>query len=118
MAKKKEESAALNKAESRNQGITTFDDKYDLGNGYTKIAYEAKINALKKKMFDHNALIDLVNAAANEIEAMEKELNTFSSGALKAVGLKFGFNSNEYEMAGGTRISDKKKPTKKGPDNK
>ena len=39
-----------------------------------------------------------------------------SSQMLSGVKVKYGRDSNEYEMAGGTRLSERKKPKKKGSD--
>jgi hypothetical protein len=43
------------------------------------------------------------------LDRFEKELADFSDTMLKAVGVKYGFDSIEYEKAGGTRKSDKKR---------
>jgi len=44
----------------------------------------------------------------------EKELRDLSSLMLSGVKVKYGRDSNEYEMAGGTRLSERKKSKKKG----
>ena len=49
----------------------------------------------------------------NALEADEKMLNTLSEKMLAAVGVKYGKDSDEYEQAGGTRTSERAKPTKK-----
>ncbi|MCI5194555.1 MAG: hypothetical protein D3915_15810 [Candidatus Electrothrix sp. AU1_5] len=43
------------------------------------------------------------------ITPVEKELRDLSSLMLSGVKVKYGRDSNEYEMAGGTRLSDRKR---------
>ena len=53
----------------------------------------------------------------NNVEKMEKELGDLAQRIFAAVGAQFGFDSNEYEMAGGTRKSERsKKSTGNNPD--
>ena len=47
--------------------------------------------------------------------AEESELNDWNRRVLSAVEAQFGPDSSEYEMVGGTRKSERKKPSKKGP---
>ena len=44
--------------------------------------------------------------------AEESELNDWNRRVLSAVEAQFGPDSSEYEMVGGTRKSERKKPTK------
>ena len=44
---------------------------------------------------------------------MEKALDQLSTRMLKAVAVKFGENSDEYEKAGGKRTSERKRPQRK-----
>ena len=45
--------------------------------------------------------------------AEESELNDWNRRVLSAVEAQFGPDSSEYEMVGGTRKSERKKPSKK-----
>jgi len=47
--------------------------------------------------------------------AEESELNDWNRRVLSAVEAQFGPDSSEYEMVGGTRKSERKKPSKKAP---
>ncbi|MCI5168677.1 MAG: hypothetical protein D3903_21920, partial [Candidatus Electrothrix sp. GM3_4] len=53
------------------------------------------------------------DAAGNDFRTLEKELRDLSSRMLSGVKVKYGRDSNEYEMAGGTRLSDRKKKLRK-----
>ncbi|MCI5227560.1 MAG: hypothetical protein D3918_13095, partial [Candidatus Electrothrix sp. AX2] len=49
----------------------------------------------------------------NNFRSLEKELRDLSSRMLSGVKVKYGRDSNEYEMAGGTRLSDRKRKSRK-----
>ncbi|MCI5122360.1 MAG: hypothetical protein D3908_14460, partial [Candidatus Electrothrix sp. AUS4] len=53
------------------------------------------------------------DAAGNDFRADEKDVRNMSSMMLSGVKVKFGRDSNEYEMAGGTRLSDRKKRSRR-----
>ena len=45
-----------------------------------------------------------------KLKAEEKKLSKFSSAMLTGVGQRYTLDSDEYEQAGGTRESERKKP--------
>lgn len=45
------------------------------------------------------------------LKAAERVANDYSKRMLRGIGAARGTNSNEYEMAGGTRDSERKKST-------
>jgi hypothetical protein len=49
----------------------------------------------------------------NDLQAEEAELNDLNRRFLSAGEAAYGPDSSEYEMLGGTRKSERKKPTKK-----
>ena len=51
----------------------------------------------------------------NRLETKEDGGNVWSKRILAAIGAKYGTDSSEYEMVGGTRKSERKKPSKRGP---
>jgi hypothetical protein len=51
----------------------------------------------------------------NELDEAEAHINDKSKRMLGATGAQYGPNSSEYEQVGGTRSSDRKRPTKKKP---
>jgi hypothetical protein len=58
-------------------------------------------------------MLSQVDEAKNEVHSQEKIVNDLNRRMLNGVGAKYGYNSNEYEMAGGTRQSDRKRPVRK-----
>ena len=85
----------------------------DLGNGLTLDAYKAKLDATKTENYTYNTMKSAIDGQLDKVEALEKDLDTMSVNMLAGVRIKHGEDSPEYEMAGGTRRSDRKKPVRK-----
>ena len=113
MAQRKRESASVNRAIERANNLASIDAKLDLGNGLTLDVYKAKLGAVKAENDTYNTMKSAIDGQLDKVEAMEKELDTMSVNMLAAVRIKHGEDSPEYEMAGGTRKSDRKKPVRK-----
>ena len=54
-----------------------------------------------------------IDGQLDKVEGMEKDLDTMSKNMLVGVRIKHGEDSAEYEMAGGTKASDRKRPVRK-----
>ncbi len=110
---KKSPTKSMVDAAERLAGIKSIDSKLDLGNGSSVALFEAKIDEAYKILEEHNTLLSQVDQKANSFEVTEKELRDLNERFLLAVGAKYGKDSDEYEMAGGKRKSERKRPTKK-----
>jgi uncharacterized protein YukE len=110
MSRLKKSSAILNKARRRMAGLRSIDAALDMGNGLSVDAYNAKADALEKTVDAYNQLLSSLDEQLNIFQKEEKELAEMSDRMLKGVGSVYGLDSNEYEMAGGTRKSEKKRP--------
>lgn len=106
-------SLVMQNAEKRAANLTKVDAALDVGSGHTLVAFRAKIDDLRAQLDAYNGLMAQVEAAANNLTAAERDTDTESGTMLDGVGVKYGWDSNEYEMAGGTRKSERKKPTRK-----
>ena len=109
MARRKKSSTALTKSERRLAGMKSIDAKLDLGNGLTVASFEKEIVQLRQKISDYNTLLSKADAAANDVASLEKALSSTSQRMLMGVALKYGKDSSKYEMAGGTRRSERKR---------
>lgn len=109
MARKKRTSPALDKAKKRATSLGSINPQLDLGNGLTLPDYEAQIGVLDAKLEAYNEWLSQGDAMLNDIKTFEKGLNTHSGRMLAGVKVKFGPDSNEYEMAGGVRESEAKR---------
>lgn len=106
MAFRNKTSKTLNEARERLNKLKTIDPALDLGNGLTAAAYLTTINQVQTALDAYNALLTQADGANNTFNTLEKTLRTLSSRMLAAVGVIYGKDSNEYEMAGGTRSSE------------
>ncbi|TLD69548.1 hypothetical protein FEM03_16440 [Phragmitibacter flavus] len=110
---KKLNSESILKANGRAAGLSSIDAALDLGNGQTLVAYNAKIQETIQKQTAYNAALSTVDELKNQFDALEKELDDLSDRMLTGVATKFGKNSDEYEKAGGTKKSERKRPARK-----
>ena len=113
MARIKRKSAVLEAARKRLAGLKAIDPKPNFGDKLTEEIYTAKINSLSARVDSYNTMLSEVDEELNELEREEVETNDLSRRFLSAGEAQYGPDSNEYEMLGGTRTSDRKKPTKK-----
>ncbi|HEY4721280.1 MAG TPA: hypothetical protein VII92_05510 [Anaerolineae bacterium] len=113
MARQKRTSPIVTKAQTRAAKLSTIDAALDLGNGLTLAAFRTKIADTQTKLDAYNAALGAVDGTNNALVQGEKELADLHERMLSAVSGKYGKDSNEYEVAGGTRKSERKKPTKR-----
>ena len=111
MARQKKLLRSLPKALTRLAGLKSINLALDLGNGINVAAYQALIEDGQEKMEKYNQLLSTLDAMSNELDALDKSIDAYSGRVLAAVGAAYGKDSNEYEMAGGTRTSEKKRPS-------
>lgn len=109
MTQRKRNSIALNKAERRIEGMQTINSQLDFSNGFSIATYNTKVIELREKLAAYNQAQTIVDKTHNALIEAERELNTYTEQMLLNVASRYGKNSDEYEMAGGTRRSDRKK---------
>ena len=109
MARKKKKSAVLEKSQERLTGLKTIDVKVDLGNGITSATFEKEVGSLRQQIEAYNMLLTKADDAANTIETAEKQLSISAENVLLGVKMKYGKDSSQYEMVGGTRQSERRR---------
>jgi hypothetical protein len=113
--RKREFSAAVNKAQIRLGGIRSISTPIELGNGYTDTTYEAEIKKVTILLDQYNTAVSSLEGVSAMLNAADKALGKYSKIILSEVGTKYGFDSIEYEKAGGTRTSTIKRKPKTTP---
>ena len=114
MAYQRKSSKIIAEAQERAGNLRAIDPNLDLGNNLTLAAYDVKITEVQAALDAYNGLLAQADAAGNNFRTAEKELRDLSSQMLSGVKVKYGRDSNEYEMAGGKRLSEiKHHPHKK-----
>ena len=106
MAYRRKSSQVIVDAQERSGNLRAIDPNLDLGNNLTVAAYDTKISEAQTALDTYNGLLAQADGAGNNFKAIEKDLRDLSSQILAGVKVKYGRDSNEYEMAGGTRLSD------------
>lgn len=97
-------------ADQRLAGLTSIDDKLDLGSGLTIKALRDAAGRLDQLVATHNQAMADANATRADVKNEEKKVAELFARALAAVAGKFGRDSREYKQAGGVRRSDRKRP--------
>ena len=113
MSRKKRSSRALDKASVRLDGIKSVNPKLNAGGGFTATGYEKVITQLRNDISAYNTALSNVDALQNKIADAEKVVSEYSERMLLGIAAQYGKDSSEYEMAGGVRKRDRKRPTRK-----
>jgi hypothetical protein len=114
MARLKKTSTVLETARQRLAGLKSFKTPADFGPNLTVAAYEAKANSAAARLEAYNAVLAQADQLLNEFQTEESELNEMNRRYLSAGEAHYGPDSSEYEMLGGKRKSERKRPTRKG----
>ncbi len=102
--------SGLDKAERRIASLRSIDPNLDLGGGLTLGLYSQKADLLRSEVANYNESLSYSDRALNRVQETEQEMRNLSERMLIAVAAKYGKDSHEYEMAGGTRKSERKRP--------
>ncbi|MBD2336170.1 hypothetical protein H6G64_04080 [Calothrix sp. FACHB-156] len=110
MRQQKRNSRALTKAERRIEGLQMIDPDLDFGNEFSISNYNGMVQQLREKLAAYNQAKTLVEKTQTALVDAERVLNNYSEHMLLNVASRYGKNSDEYGMAGGTRKSERRKP--------
>ncbi|MDX6557949.1 MAG: hypothetical protein QOF72_998 [Blastocatellia bacterium] len=114
MARLKKTSPVLETANQRLAAMKSFKTAPNFGPNLTVPNYEAKSKSVSDKLEAYNRSLDVSDQLQNEFQAEEAELNDLNRRILSAGEATYGPDSSEYELLGGTRKSERKRPTRKG----
>ena len=114
MARPKRDSRILSKAEMRLASIKSISPTLDVGDRLTVIDYTDKIESLRQSLEAYNTTLSTIDVLLTQIIENEQDLADYSEKILLGVAYKFGKNSHEYQMAGGTRKSERKRTIRQG----
>jgi hypothetical protein len=103
----------LDKGKVRLAAIKSIDANLDLGNQITVQNYEIELNKLNAKIEQYNTTLSIIDDLYNECQAQKSIIKDWNERVLTGVATKYGKNSTQYEMAGGVKKSERKKPQSK-----
>lgn len=106
---------AFEKAKTRLASVLSIDNALDLGNEVTADKYEVEVTKFNEALKAYNTALSTIDDLYNECIAQETVLKEWNERVLNGVAFKYGKDSSQYEMAGGTRKSERKKPSPKKP---
>ncbi|MBK7706562.1 MAG: hypothetical protein IPN69_00925 [Acidobacteria bacterium] len=109
MARSKRVSKVLESAKVRLAAVKSIDPNLDLGNGVTAADFEAKIGVADESLDGYNTALSLIDERKIAFDRLEDAVNDYHERILLGVGSKFGKDSVEYEKAGGTRKSERRR---------
>ncbi len=109
MARRKRISNSVTRAETRAAALESIAPDLDLGHGLTLINYRKSITDANDTLSDYNTKLSHLDAALNALEVAEEDLDDLTARMLAGVAVKFGRDSDEYEQAGGTRQSERRR---------
>jgi hypothetical protein len=104
---KKYTSTSLEKAQTRLAALKSIDTSLDMGNGLTVAAYSQLIEEARQKLETYNTALSVVDQSYSAATDAEKVVAEWTERMLIAVAYQYGKDSEEYQMAGGTRRSDR-----------
>jgi hypothetical protein len=111
MARQKRGSRILKRAERRAAGMQTISPSLDLGNDLTLPKFWDTINQMRQDLITYNALLSKVDQVYNLIQERERELARLTERMLAATAARYGRDSAEYEMAGGSKRMARRRGT-------
>jgi hypothetical protein len=115
MARKRRTSAVLETTRQRLAGLKQINSNPDFGGNLNAAGGEALVADLTNELDGYNQDNAALDERQNVLDRKEDGAGNWNKSILAAVGAKFGTDSSEYEMVGGTRTSERKKPKAKGP---
>ena len=110
--RKKQRSLTIDKAQSRQAALLSISPKLDFGNGLTSSAYDKALSQTRDALKNYNTKLSSTDQAYNDFKALEKTLADMADRMLTGIAAQYGKNSSEYEQAGGTRKSERKRSRK------
>lgn len=79
----------------------------------TLATLQSKIAALRQKRDQVETLRTQLTALKNNLDELISEMSSINTRALSGYRAVYGPNSSQYEQAGGTRSSERRRPSKK-----
>lgn len=112
MARARRKSEILETARQRLNGLNSITPTPNLGPTLTPASFETAVTGFTTRLNTYNEHVAALDDEQNQLEDAERELRELNRRILSAVEAQFGPDSSEYEQVGGTRQSDRKRPTR------
>ncbi|BAZ01894.1 hypothetical protein NIES37_59010 [Tolypothrix tenuis PCC 7101] len=107
MARKQRTSRILEKAQFRVTRIKVFDPNITFDDNCNLQNLTQLIQQFQTMLNEYNDAMAVIDSSRTRLDEIEKSLSLISDKMLVGVGLKYGKDSSEYELAGGVKESDR-----------
>ena len=107
--RKKKRSIKVDRAMARHAAMQSIDPDLDFGEGLSVQAYGKLLDQAREALTAYNTLLSDLDKAFTAFDVLEQSLTTMSTRMLSGVAARYGKESVEYTMAGGTRPSERRK---------
>ncbi|AFY35754.1 hypothetical protein [Calothrix sp. PCC 7507] len=107
MTRQRRKSRVLEKAEFRVAALNVIDPNLNFDDNCNLQNLTQTIQEFRTALDAYNAALTMLDSSKTKVDEMEKILSSLSDKMLTGVGFKYGRNSNEYELAGGVRESER-----------
>ncbi|MBD2101827.1 hypothetical protein [Leptolyngbya sp. FACHB-261] len=94
-------------------GLKMISEELELEKSLTLGSFTTSIEQIRTRLKAYNSLLAQIDVAQAELVEEEKRLKHMTSDMLTGVASKYGKDSYEYKLAGGTRRSERKRPVHK-----
>lgn len=120
--RKREEASIVSKAKIRLSGMKQIDTnqnkKVEYGNPKDGIvtvdSFDKKIDEYANNLEKYNQALEVADSLKSTLKAQVKSIGVDNATVLDSAPTLFGKNSEEVVLLGGTKVVDRKRPTKKG----
>ena len=113
MTRQKRGSNTLEIARQRLAGLRQITPPPNFGPTLTAEGFELEIDGFGNEQDGYNGDIAALDDRQNRLALSEQRLSDWNQRILAAVKAQFGPDSSEFELVGGTRRSERKKPIRK-----
>lgn len=113
MARPRRSSKILEIARQRLTGLKQFKVPADFGPNMKQSDFEGEVTGYSTDQDNYNGDVAALDDKQNRLDARERGLADWNRRILSAVEAQYGPDSSEYELVGGTRTSERKKPVRK-----
>ena len=105
-------SRSLETARQRLAGLKQFTVKANFAPPLSEESYEAEIAGYLAEQDAYNGDVAALDDKSNRLDARDRRLADLNVRVLAAVKAQFGPDSSEFELVGGLRQSDRKRPVR------
>ncbi|MBW4540393.1 MAG: hypothetical protein KME43_14790 [Myxacorys chilensis ATA2-1-KO14] len=106
MSRQKKTAHVAEKIEHRLAGLKAIDPNLDLGEGCSVIAIQSTVEQLRNQVNAYNDALAVIDSTQINIQNLEKQLNQLGQKAMLGIAFKYGKDSDQYRLAGGTPTSE------------